>query len=84
MNELVGASRRALIGNLIQGSFACGIILYAASASEVRHWRSLTWLSAALGVPMVGVAMWLPESPRYESRHTFLLDRDHFGQKKYK
>ena len=32
MNELVGSSKRALVGNLYQASMAVGIVLYAVTA----------------------------------------------------
>ncbi len=65
LNELIGPSKRALVGNMVQGSFATGIVFYALSASFFRHWRQLTWLNAALGAPMVLAAAWAPESPRW-------------------
>ena len=32
LNELVGPSKRALVGNIVHASFALGIALYALSA----------------------------------------------------
>ena len=65
INELIGSGKRGLVGNVLQGWFSIGILVYSLAAYYVRHWRRLTALSATLGLPLLGVVWYLPESPRW-------------------
>ena len=65
LNELVGASYRGMIGTLLQGFFAVGIMLFAVIARVVTHWRPLTHLTSVFAVPVVFLLQALPESPRW-------------------
>lgn len=53
------------MGNVIQGFFAGGIILYTGSAYFCRQWRSLTLLTTLVGAPLLLLHFYLPESPRW-------------------
>jgi MFS family permease len=66
LNELIGASKRGLIGVATQAFFAGGIIAFSIMANYIRHWRQLTGASTAIAVPLIVLSHWiLPESPRW-------------------
>jgi len=71
-NELVGPSKRSIVGVTLQASFSIGIVLFSLVAYYVRHWRQLTLLISLLGTPFIFLHWLLPESPRWllsQSRH---------------
>ena len=66
MNELIGASKRGVMGTIMQAIFALGIVFFACLANYIRYWRSLTLATTIIGVPVFLVGCWsLPESPRW-------------------
>jgi len=64
-NELVGGSKRALVGTTMQASFALGIVLFALVGFLIQDWRSLTLTISFLGLPFISLHWLLPESPRW-------------------
>merc|ERR1719517_247859 len=42
VNELVGASKRTLVGVAFQSFFAFFIVVISALANQLQHWRQLT------------------------------------------
>ncbi|KAK7497347.1 hypothetical protein BaRGS_00011391, partial [Batillaria attramentaria] len=63
--EIVGPSKRVLIGVFIQLMWCLGEFLLLVFAHFIRNWR---WLEIALSVPSLGLlAYWwlIPESPRW-------------------
>ena len=64
-NELIGASKRGLVGNVLQTCFALGIMAFSLTAYYVRTWRSLTWIISLVGVPLFFLECLVPESPRW-------------------
>jgi len=71
MNELIGASKRGLVGVATQGFFAVGIALLSGLAMVTEgDWRRFTHAITFLGLPFVPlVAVFLPESPRWLLSH---------------
>lgn len=69
MTELIGPSKRALLGTLFPGVFALGIGLHAALAYFIPDWRHYTIATAALSALFVPLALLLPESPRWLLLH---------------
>ncbi|KAL1417945.1 hypothetical protein MTO96_006011 [Rhipicephalus appendiculatus] len=69
MTELVGPSKRALLGTLFPGVFALGIGLHAALAYFIPDWRHYTIATAVLSALFVPLALLLPESPRWLLLH---------------
>ena len=66
MNEMVGSSKRALIGVMTQMFFAFGIICLSFISYYVRDWRTLTIYISVAGIPFAILNMfYLPESPRW-------------------
>ena len=63
INELVGSSKRGLIGVSIQSFFALFIAIMSFLAYEIQHWRQLTMAISALGAPLLAINLLLPESP---------------------
>jgi len=64
-NELVGGSKRALVGTTMQASFALGIVLFALVGFMIQDWRSLTLTISLIGIPFISFHWLLPESPRW-------------------
>ena len=65
MNEMVGSSKRALIGVMTQMFFAIGIMLLSYVSFYVRAWRTLTKYITIAGIPFALLNMfYVPESPR--------------------
>ncbi|KAH6929664.1 hypothetical protein HPB50_003805 [Hyalomma asiaticum] len=69
MTELIGPSKRALLGTLFPGVFALGIGLHAALAYFITDWRHYTIATALLSALFVPLALLLPESPRWLLLH---------------
>lgn len=69
MTELVGPSKRALMGMLFPGVFALGIGLHAALAYFIPDWRHYTIATAVLSALFIPLALLLPESPRWLLLH---------------
>ena len=66
MNEMIGSSKRALVGVTTQGFFALGIVLLSLMSYYVRNWRELTIYISITGIPFAMINMfYLPESPRW-------------------
>jgi len=70
INQLIdslyaGSSWRGIMGNVTQACFAVGIVLYSLAAYYVRFWRDLTAMTAYMGLPLLAVIYWVPESPRW-------------------
>ena len=66
MNEMVGSSKRALIGVMTQMFFAFGIMFLSCISFYVRAWRTLTIYISVAGIPFALLNMfYLPESPRW-------------------
>ena len=65
VNELVGASKRTLMGVAFQSAFALFIVVMSAVAYLLQHWRQLTLAISALGAPLLAINLVLPESPRW-------------------
>ena len=66
MNELIGPSKRSIIGVIFQSFFAIGIVLFSLMAYYFQHWWQLITFSTILGIPMMICAhLLLPESPRW-------------------
>ncbi|XP_064470743.1 solute carrier family 22 member 15-like isoform X2 [Ornithodoros turicata] len=69
MTELVGPSRRALLGTLFPGFFAVGIALHAALAYYIPNWRYYSVATSLSGLLCLPLSIWLPESPRWLILH---------------
>ena len=65
INEIVGASKRSLMGLAFQSSFSINIVLMSFIAYQIPHWRQLTLAISALGAPLLVIIMITPESPRW-------------------
>lgn len=66
MNELIGPSKRGMMGTIMQSVFAFGIVFFAIIAYYVPFWRKLTLTTTALGIPIfIYGCLALPESPRW-------------------
>ena len=65
VNELVGASKRSLMGVVFQSSFALFIVIISFIAYQIQHWRDLTIAISVLGLPLLVVNLYIPESPRW-------------------
>ena len=65
INELVGASKRSLMGVAFQSFFAGFIVVIAFIGYQIQHWRQLTMAISALGAPLLVINLLLPESPRW-------------------
>lgn len=66
MNEMVGSSKRALIGVMTQMFFAIGIMLLSYVSFYIRAWRTLTKYITIAGIPFALLNMfYVPESPRW-------------------
>ena len=65
VNELVGASKRTLVGVAFQSFFAFFIVVISALAYQLQHWRQLTMAISALGAPLLAINLLIPESPRW-------------------
>jgi len=65
VNELVGASKRSLMGVVFQSSFALFIVIISFIAYQIQHWRDLTIAISILGLPLLVVNLYIPESPRW-------------------
>ena len=66
MNEIIGSSKRALVGVITQTFFAFGIVLLSFLSYHVRDWRKLTIYISIAGIPFIILNMfYLPESPRW-------------------
>ena len=65
INELVGASKRSLMGVAFQSFFAGFIVVIAFIGYQIQHWRQLTMAISALGAPLLAINLLLPESPRW-------------------
>ena len=64
LNELIGKTKRGLMGTLTQAFFAIGIVIFSLIAYKVRHWRSLTITTSLMGIPLLILScLILPESP---------------------
>ena len=64
LTELIGKTKRGLIGTLTQACFAVGIVIFSFIAYYIRHWRHLTLTTSILGVPLLVLScLMLPESP---------------------
>jgi MFS family permease len=65
-SELVGPSVRGFCGNVFQSSFSVGIMGFAGMAFIIHNnWRMLSLASALIGVPLLFIALCVPESPRW-------------------
>ena len=66
MNEMIGASKRALVGVAAQGMFSLGIVALTFISYYVRDWRQLTILISIVGIPLALFNIfYIPESPRW-------------------
>jgi len=65
VNELVGASKRTLIGMVFGCFFSLFIVVMSALAYQLQHWRQLTMAISALGAPLLAINLLIPESPRW-------------------
>ena len=65
VNELVGASKRTLIGIVFGCFFSLFIVVMSALAYQLQHWRQLTMAISALGAPLLAINLLIPESPRW-------------------
>ena len=65
INELVGASKRSLMGVAFQSAFAGFIVVISFIGYQIQHWRQLTMAISALGAPLLAINLLLPESPRW-------------------
>ena len=66
MNEMIGSSKRALVGVVTQAFFALGIVLLTWMSYYVRDWRNLTISITITGIPLALVNIfYIPESPRW-------------------
>ena len=66
MNEVIGSSKRALVGVITSAFFSIGIILLSFVSYHVRNWRELTIYISIAGIPLAVLNMfYLPESPRW-------------------
>ena len=65
VNEIVGASKRSLIGLLFQTSFSGFIVIMSFIAYQIPHWRQLTMAVSALMAPLLVINLFIPESPRW-------------------
>ena len=66
LNELIGPSKRSLIGTLFQACFAIGIVIFSLMAYMFQHWWKLIVASTVFGIPIMIVShLLLPESPRW-------------------
>ncbi|XP_064650765.1 solute carrier family 22 member 15-like [Lineus longissimus] len=66
LTELVGSSKRALCGMLMQLFFAVGIMVFALFAYFIREWKTLSAVTAAIGTFNSLLIYWfVPESPRW-------------------
>ena len=64
MNEMIGSSKRALVGVITQTFFAFGIVLLSLMSYYIRDWRELTICISIGGIPFILLNMfYLPESP---------------------
>jgi MFS family permease len=50
MTELIGSSKRAMCGMLLQMSFAIGIVIFSILAYMIREWKTLSAVTAASGI----------------------------------
>lgn len=64
-NELVGASKRGIVGVTMQAAFAAGIVLFALVGWWIQHWRQLTLAISLPCLPALLLHWALPESPRW-------------------
>ncbi|CAF2389953.1 unnamed protein product [Rotaria sp. Silwood2] len=64
-SEIVGPSKRLLVGIVIEYFFAFGELFLLFFAYFIRSWRALTWTIALYTVPFVFFYFILPESPRW-------------------
>lgn len=55
--ELVGASKRSLVGVISSAAFSIGIALLAGVAKTTDNWRTLTLILSVAGVPCAGLIM---------------------------
>uniref|UniRef100_A0A1E1XCU6 Putative sugar transporter n=1 Tax=Amblyomma aureolatum TaxID=187763 RepID=A0A1E1XCU6_9ACAR len=69
MTELVGPSKRALLGTLFPAVFSVGIGLHAALAYAITDWRHYSIATALLSALFIPLALLLPESPRWLLLH---------------
>ncbi|EEC08635.1 sugar transporter, putative, partial [Ixodes scapularis] len=69
MTELVGPSRRALMGTLFPLVFAFGIAMHALLAYLIPNWRYYTMATSLLAVLFLPLVLLLPESPRWLLLH---------------
>lgn len=69
MTELVGPSKRALLGTLFPLVFALGIALHAALSYLIPNWRYYTIATSLLGALFIPLTFLLPESPRWLLLH---------------
>lgn len=63
--EVVGATKRSVVGSIGSSAFSIGIALLAAIATTTDNWRTLTLMVSVAGVPCAGLLLLLPESPRW-------------------
>ncbi|CAN7941472.1 unnamed protein product, partial [Ixodes hexagonus] len=69
MTELIGPSRRALMGTLFPLVFAVGIAMHAVLAYLIPNWRYYTIATSLLAVLFLPLILLLPESPRWLLLH---------------
>lgn len=69
MTELVGPSKRALLGTLFPTVFAVGIGLHAGLAYVLPNWRHYTIATSLLSGLFVPLTLLVPESPRWLLLH---------------
>ncbi|KAF2366510.1 Major facilitator sugar transporter-like [Trinorchestia longiramus] len=72
--EVVGGSKRSLVGLLLPLAFSVGIALLSLVATYTTDWRTLTLFVSCLGVFTTLVILMLPESPRW------LVSRGHISE----
>ena len=66
ISELIGASKRGLVGTVLSSAFAFGIVIFSIIAYHVNFWRYLTATITFIGIPLFLLAfLLLPESPRW-------------------
>ena len=66
ISELIGASKRGLVGTVLSSAFAFGIVIFSIIAYYVNFWRYLTATITFIGIPLFLLAcLLLPESPRW-------------------
>ena len=65
VSEIVGPKHRGIYGICAMGAFPVGITLLSLVAYHLPDWRTLATFTSLLGLPLVFLHFYLPESPRW-------------------